>query len=71
MFCYKASENKIKMQFLYLHVKHPNILCTSDELSDELFSSVYHPQDVRDEKVSSALAHWKHGERDGIATESP
>ncbi len=23
---------------------------------------VYHPKDVRDEKVRSALAHWEHGE---------
>ncbi len=25
---------------------------------------------MKDEKVSSALAHWEHGEHDGIATES-
>ena len=36
----------------------------------KIFSSVYHPQDVRDEKVCSALAHWEHGIRDGIVTES-
>ena len=26
------------------------------------FPGVYHPQDVGDEKVSSALAHWEHVE---------
>ncbi len=36
----------------------------------EFFSSVYHPQDVWDEKVSLILAHYEHGKRDGIATES-
>ncbi len=50
------------MQFSYLHFKHPNILPTLDELSRLIFSEVYHPQDVRDEKVISALAHWEHGE---------
>ena len=29
---------------------------------DRIFSGVYHPKDVRDEKVFSALAHWEHGE---------
>ncbi len=28
----------------------------------EFFSGVYYPQDVRYEKVRSALAHWEHGE---------
>ncbi len=28
----------------------------------KFFSRVYHPQDVRDEKVSSALEHWEHEE---------
>ena len=33
---------QIKMQFLYLHFKHPNILCTLDELSQSIFfSGVY------------------------------
>ena len=50
------------MKFSYLHFKHPNISRTSDELSRSNFSGVYHPQDVRDEKVSLALAHWEHGE---------
>ncbi len=36
-----------------LHFKHPNILHTSE---------VYHPRDIRDEKVNLALAHWEHGE---------
>ncbi len=42
------------MQFSFLHFKHPNILHASDELTFmvESFSGVYHPQDVRDEKVS-------------------
>ncbi len=58
------------MQFLNLHLKHPNILHTLDELSLSIFfSAVYHPQVVRDEKVSSALAYWEHGERDGITTD--
>ncbi len=35
-----------------------------------IFSAVYHPQGVLHKKVSSALAHWEHGECDGIATES-
>ncbi len=35
----------------------------------EFFPTVYHPQDVRDGKVSSALAHWEHGKRDRITTE--
>ncbi len=44
--------SQIKMQFSQLHFNHPNILRTSDELS-QFFSGVYHPQDTRDEKVSS------------------
>ncbi len=28
----------------------------------EFFSGVYHPQDVRDEKVSLTPVHWEHGE---------
>ncbi len=51
------------MQFSYLHFRHPNILRTSDEhIAVEFFSGVYHPQDVRDEKVGLTLAHWEHGE---------
>ncbi len=47
------------MQFSYLHFKHLNILRT---FAVEFFSGVYHAQDVRDEKVSLALADWEHGE---------
>ncbi len=57
------------MQFAYLHFEHPHILRTSDELSGSIFFPVYHPQDMRDEKVSSALAHWEHGKCDGIRTD--
>ncbi len=45
---------RIKMQSAYLQFK--------------LWS--FHPQDIRDEKVSSALAHWEHGECSGIANQS-
>ena len=34
----------------------------------KFFSGVYHPQDILCEKVSSALAHWEHGDCDGITT---
>ena len=55
------------MQFSYLHFEHPHILCT---FVVEFFPPVYHPQDVQDEKVSSALAHWEHGKRNGIMKKS-
>ncbi len=59
----KASANKIKILVSLIWI--PNHLTYFRwTLAIELFSGVYHPKDVRDEKVSSSLAHWEHGEID-------
>ena len=57
----KASANKIKtLKILIQTAQHLTYLGWT--YAPDFFSALYHPQDARDEKVSSALVHWEHGE---------
>ncbi len=65
---YKALANKIAiLEFAIQTPQHLTYLRWT--FATEYFSALYHPHDTRDEKVSLALAHWKHGKRDRIPTE--
>ncbi len=58
---YKASANKnASLVFAFQTPQHFTHFGWTFAVN--FFSGVYHPQDVRDEKVSLTLAHWKHGE---------
>ncbi len=69
LFVSKASENKNAI-VVFAFQTPPNFIHFGLTFAVKFFSSVYHPQDVPDEKVSSALAYWEHGKRNGIAMES-
>ena len=65
-FTWKASENKNAI-LVFAFQTPPHFTHFGWTFAVEFVFSVYHPQDVRDEKFnSSALAHWEHGKRDGF-----
>ena len=66
--CYKGVGKK-KCNIRICISNTPTFYALQMNFRGRFFSAVYHPQGVRDEKVSSALAHLEHGECDGIATE--
>ena len=53
----KAAANKIEIL-----VNTPTFYVLRMNFRGRIFSGVYQPQDTRDEKVSSVLPHWEHGE---------
>ena len=62
-----------KYTLIYYHDRYKGVIkkcnsriCISNTPTFYTYRMNYHPQGVRDEKVSSALAHLEHRERDGI-----